>query len=147
MAEAAGSSILHTTILPAALLIVTPPITGLIWYTDTRLDGSITRLAEWIGSAGIVAVLAQALGPVALGSPAAWAIIAVFAALELLLMRALPGPMSDGPVTPMGEIPHYKANGVAAFAVTILLFLLFSLGFGVFRQRSSLTTSANSSAR
>jgi 7-dehydrocholesterol reductase len=114
------------------LLVVTPPITGLIWYTDTQLDGSVTRLVEWSASAGIFSALAQALGPIALGSPAAWAMIAVFAAVELLLMRVLPGPMSDGPVTPMGEIPHYKTNGLAALAVTILLFLLFSLGFGVF---------------
>jgi 7-dehydrocholesterol reductase len=38
-------------------------------------------------------------------------------------MRLLPGKRFEGPVTPGGNVPVYKANGVAAFAVTLALFL------------------------
>ena len=70
----------------------------------------------------VLTTIAEAWGPVALGSPAAWSMIAGFAALQLALMRLLPGATVYGPPTPTGHVPVYKANGVASFLVTLGLF-------------------------
>src|SRR5215831_7192036 len=125
-------SLLRTTILPAAIMLLLPPSVGLIWYTHTRLEGSVVRLAQWFATAGPGAVLEQVWGPIIFGSPAAWAMIGVFAVLELLLLRLLPGRLSEGATTPAGEVLVHKANGIAAFAVTIALFLLCSFGLKLF---------------
>src|SRR5438128_2403505 len=122
----------RTTILPAALLVLTPPLTGLIWYTNAHLDGSVASLADWIGSAGIGEVLARVWGPIVLGSPTAWTMIAVLAAAELAFMRVLPGRRCEGSLTPAGNIPVYKANGFAAFVLTVSLFIGCSFGLGLF---------------
>ena len=125
-------SLLRTTILPAAIMLLLPPSVGLIWYTHTRLEGSVVRLAQWFATAGPGAVLEQVWGPIIFGSPAAWAMIGIFAVLELLLLRLLPGRLSEGATTPAGEVLVHKANGIAAFAVTIAFFLLCSFGLKLF---------------
>jgi 7-dehydrocholesterol reductase len=127
-----GLSLLHTTIAPAALMLLTPPVAGLVWFTDTKLDGSLVRLAHWMAAAGIGTVAADVWGPIVFGSPIAWAMIGVFAALSLALMRALPGRPSEGPITPAGAVPVYKVNGIGAFLTTIALFLLCSFPLGLF---------------
>ena len=56
------------------------------------------------------------------GTLEAWKIIGAFAAFELALMRLLPGKTVKGPITPNGNIPEYKANGLLSFAVTVAVF-------------------------
>jgi 7-dehydrocholesterol reductase len=67
------------------------------------------------------------------GTRAAWTILAVFAAVQLLFMRVLPGKRFEGPVTPAGNIPVYKANGVAAFTATMALYCTVTFGLHLFR--------------
>jgi 7-dehydrocholesterol reductase len=52
--------------------------------------------------------------------------IAVFAAFQLLFMKVLPGKNIEGPITPKGNIPRYKGNGVPSFILTLALFLFSS---------------------
>jgi 7-dehydrocholesterol reductase len=47
-------------------------------------------------------------------------------------MRLLPGARFVGPVTANGNVPVYKANGVAAFVVTLLTFAGASWGLHLF---------------
>ena len=47
--------------------------------------------------------------------------LGIWAAAQMLLLRILPGKRWEGPVAPSGYVPVYKANGVAAFVVTIAL--------------------------
>lgn len=58
------------------------------------------------------------------GSAVAWKIILVFTVFELALMRILPGKTFNGPITPKGNVPVYKDNGVLAFIVTMATFAL-----------------------
>src|SRR5260370_17859747 len=58
--------------------------------------------------------------------------IGILAVVELALMRLLPGARFVGPVTANGNVPVYKANGVAAFVVTLGLFCGASFGLGLF---------------
>jgi 7-dehydrocholesterol reductase len=114
--------LLRRTVGPLLLLLGAPPFVMLLWFTHVHLGGSIAALGALMAEQGVLTTIAEAWGPVALGSPAAWSMIAGFAALQLALMRLLPGATVYGPPTPTGHVPVYKANGVASFLVTLGLF-------------------------
>lgn len=52
-----------------------------------------------------------------------WRMVTAFLAFELLLLRALPGAAFAATVTPSGHRPVYTANGVPAYAVTLVALL------------------------
>jgi 7-dehydrocholesterol reductase len=120
--ERVGPRWLRQTVVPAALLLACPPAVMLVWHTHVALGGSLAALLAEFARDGFFATLWAVWGPVFLGTRTAWAMIGSFAAVELVLMRVLPGKTFLGPVTPMGNVPVYRANGVAAFAVTLTLF-------------------------
>jgi 7-dehydrocholesterol reductase len=70
--------------------------------------------------------------PYFLGTASAWKIIGIFAAFELALMRLIPGKLFKGPITPEGNTPIYKANGIACFLITYLTFYLLSFKLKLF---------------
>lgn len=123
---------LRRTIAPLFLIVVCPPTVILMWHTNVDLEGSFAALGHEFAQRGFLQTLWGAWEPVFFGTPAAWTIIGVFAAFELLLMRALPGARFEGPVTPAGNVPVYKANGVAAFVVSMAAFAIASWGLGLF---------------
>ena len=114
----------HTTLVPLFLLLVCPPTAIVFWHVNVDLGGSFAAFADLCLTDGVLATLWSAWEPVFFGTPTAWALIGVFAALQLALMRLLPGADFRGPPTPSGHVPVYKANGPLAFAVTMGLFAL-----------------------
>jgi 7-dehydrocholesterol reductase len=131
--ERVGPRWLRQTLLPAFLLTVCPPTALVVWYTHTALGGSLTALVSLVQRDGLLEAFGAIWAPVFFGTRTAWKIIGIFAAVELLLMRLLPGARLVGPVTANGNVPVYKANGVAAFGVTLALFCCASFGLGLFR--------------
>jgi 7-dehydrocholesterol reductase len=121
--ERVGPRWLRQTLLPLTLVTLCPPFVMLLWHTHTALGGSLLALLRELGRDGVFATLRAVWGPRFFGSSTAWAILAVYAGLELTLMRVLPGKPFQGPVTPTGNVPIYKANGVAAFVITLALYL------------------------
>jgi 7-dehydrocholesterol reductase len=121
-AERVGPRWLRQTLIPALLITVCPPTVILLWHTHVALGGSLAELVRAFARDGFFSTLVAIWRPVFFGTRAAWEIIGVFAATELVLMRVLPGKPFHGPVTPMGNVPVYKANGVAAFTTTLALF-------------------------
>jgi 7-dehydrocholesterol reductase len=130
--ERVGPRWLRQTLIPAFLITVCPPTSLVVWYTHTALGGSLAALVSFFRHEGFFAALAQIWGPVFFGTGQAWTIIAVFAAVELALMRLLPGARFVGPVTANGNVPVYKANGVLAFLVSLALFAGASFGLHLF---------------
>lgn len=120
------------TLFPLFLLIVCPPASFLFWYTSVFLDGSFSQLGYLMQEQGIFTIIYNICAPYFFGSKEAWTMIAVFALFGLSLMRLLPGKNFYGPVTPAGNIPIYKANGVLAYAVTLTTFFLCSFQFHLF---------------
>lgn len=96
------------TLFPLFLLSACPAFVLLVWHALTAGDGRLSALLEF-------EVMLRHFG----GTPRAWAMIAAFAAFELILMRVLPGTRVEGPPTPSGHVPVYTANGPLAFAVTL----------------------------
>jgi 7-dehydrocholesterol reductase len=130
--ERVGPRWLRMTLVPAALIAICPPTAILVWYTHTALGGSLVALGRLVAHDGAATAIGKIFGPVFFGSKTAWSVIAVFAATQLLLMRALPGKPFYGPLTPKGNVPVYKANGPLAFAVTVALFVCASFGLHLF---------------
>src|SRR3984957_8712050 len=130
--ERVGPRWLRQTLVPAFLLSVCPPTALVVWYTHTALGGSLSALVAMFRQEGVLAALAHIWGPVFFGTRTAWELIGVLAAVELTLMRALPGARFVGPVTANGNVPIYKANGVLAFLVTVALFAGASFGLHLF---------------
>lgn len=120
--ERVGPRWLRQTLVPAALITVCPPAAFLIWYTHTVHRGSLAALYQQILSDGLIPTLMAIWRPVFFGTPTAWSIIGIFAAVQLILMRVLPGKPFHGPVTANGNVPVYKANGVPAFVTTLALY-------------------------
>ncbi|KAJ9708372.1 hypothetical protein PVL29_000425 [Vitis rotundifolia] len=53
----------------------------------------------------------------------AWKLIACYAAFEAALQLFLPGMTVEGPISPCGNRSVYKANGMQAYAVTLITYL------------------------
>jgi len=117
---------------PLLLITFCPPIVMLVWHTNISLGGSVEKLASLFVQNGFFSTLYQIWSPVFFGTAEAWKILATFAAVELFLMKALPGRKIAGPVTPKGNVPIYKANGISSFICTIALFYLGSSQFNLF---------------
>jgi len=127
MSKSSSLSQLHL-IVPAALMLLCPPFALLLWHSFTHLDGSLFNMLSALSLETIRVVYL----PILFGSPTSWLMILSFAAFELMLMRVLPGFEFKGPVTPKGNIPVYKANGIAAFVITVVAFCVCSFQFGLF---------------
>ncbi|MBA2711475.1 MAG: 7-dehydrocholesterol reductase [Tatlockia sp.] len=120
---------LRNTLGPLFLILVTPTAALVIWYTNAYLSGSFIKFWQLVESKGFLPSLYSIWKPVFFGSQTAWSIIAIFMVFQLLLMRLLPGKTFYGPITPKGNRPVYKANGILAFCTTLLCFCLSSFYF------------------
>ena len=118
---------IRTTLGPLLLILFTPPAAILFWIVCTfePFNGSLIPL---LSAAGWSSVAQHWPWP---SLPAA-AIVLTFLAVELILLQALPGQVFEGPLTPSGNRPRYKLNGVAAWFVTLALFFGCSFGLHLF---------------
>src|SRR3990167_4450728 len=123
---------LRNTLGPLFLMSVCPPFVMLMWYTNTSLNGSALQLWNTISQHGLFTTLYRIWQPYFFGSTTAWLMIATFAIFQLILMKAVPGKPFAGPVSPKGNIPIYKANGFAAYLITMLTFFACTFVFNLF---------------
>lgn len=120
-----ASRFVRMTLGPLLLMLVTPPAAIVFWIVCTHLDGSLARL---FSAEGLRVAIERFPAP----TWKAAAILATFLGVELALLLALPGRTFEGPLSPTGARPKYKLNGVAAFFVTLGLFLGASYGLRLF---------------
>lgn len=124
--------ILRTVIGPLLLMTGCTPFVMLMWYTNTALDGSFYNLMNLMSDTGVITTIYKIWQPVFWGSKTAWQMIAIFILFELCLLKLLPGRIFHGPLTPKGNTPIYKANGVSAFLITVITFLISSVYLQLF---------------
>ncbi|WP_068470219.1 7-dehydrocholesterol reductase [Candidatus Protochlamydia phocaeensis] len=117
---------------PLFLILVCPPAVFAFWYTNVFLDGSFLRFGQFVTEQGLWKTFSTIWFPYFFGTPEAWKILGVFAGFELALMRLLPGKRYEGPITPAGNIPLYRANGLPAFAITLFMFITCSFYLKLF---------------
>jgi 7-dehydrocholesterol reductase len=107
---------------PLLLMLITPPFSILYYHTVSQLDGDFLKLARDFYQTGIFRTLYK-IWPSA-WLPGVWQCVLGFAALQLALMKVLPGPQFLGTLTPHNVRPVYKANGMASFLTTIALLVV-----------------------
>ncbi|KAF3362927.1 7-dehydrocholesterol reductase [Chlamydiales bacterium STE3] len=112
------------TIIPLFLMTACPPAAILFWFTNVYLQGSFENLWLLFTLKGMFKTIYEIWAPLFFGTKEAWQMIAAFSALQLFLMKAIPGKTFYGPITPKGNVPVYKANGVTCFFITLVLFYL-----------------------
>ncbi|AUH72511.1 7-dehydrocholesterol reductase (7-DHC reductase) (Sterol Delta(7)-reductase) (protein DWARF 5) [Legionella sainthelensi] len=123
---------IRNTLGPLFLILVCPVFVMLMWYANTQLEGSLLALWNLMLQNGFSQSIYSIWQPYFWGSAIAWKIIIVFIVFELALMRLLPGKIFHGPISPKGNVPVYKDNGLFAFIVTMATFCIASLGFNLF---------------
>ncbi len=119
-------------IVPPLLLFLCPAFAMILSYTITELNGSSYALFTLIKSEGWISLLKKAWFPYIFGSKVAWSYIFPYAVFQLILMRVLPGKETKGPVTPAGNVPVYKANGLLSYFVTLAAFFGCAYGLNLF---------------
>lgn len=123
---------IRNTLGPLFLILVCPFFVMLMWYANTQLGGSFLALWNLILQQGFLQSIYSIWQPYFWGSAIAWKLILVFVVFELALMRLLPGKIFHGPISPKGNVPVYKDNGLVAFIVTMATFCITSFGFNLF---------------
>lgn len=114
----------NRTVVPLFLILVTPPFAMLFWHTNVKLNGSLMALWHELLDKGFFTLISEVWFSRFFGTAQAWKMIGIFAALQLILMKVLPGRKYTGNPTPMGNIPQYKDNGLLSYLVTFALFFL-----------------------
>ncbi|KTD24872.1 7-dehydrocholesterol reductase [Legionella maceachernii] len=123
---------LRNTLGPLFLILVCPPFVMVMWYTNTKLEGSFVTLGNLILEEGALRTLYHLWQPHFWGSGPAWMMISCFIVFEAALMRLLPGKRFQGPLTPKGNAPIYKENGFLAFVITLVTFSFATFGLHLF---------------
>jgi 7-dehydrocholesterol reductase len=120
---AGNGSWLTTHLVPLLLLVFSPPFCVLLWVVITHYDGSVLEA---------IAAGPELLSKLPRPSLTAAGLLLGWLVFQLLLLVALPGKRHLGPVTPRGNRPEYRLNGVAAFIVTHVVWF-GATGLGLFR--------------
>lgn len=120
------------SLFAAFLMLSTPVAAMLLWYTLAKLDGSILRLWGEFRDRGVLHVLDRAWLDHFWGSATAWKILGIYIPLQVIMLKFLPGKPYQGPITPMGNLPQYRDNGLLSFGISVGLFFLCSQGLHLF---------------
>jgi len=118
------SNFFNRTIVPIFLMAVTPPFAMLLWHTNVNLDGSFINLWNELLAKGFFSLINDVWFSRFFGTATAWKMIGVFAVLQLLFMKVLPGKKYLGNVTAHGNVPEYKDNGLLSYVLTFTLYFL-----------------------
>ncbi|XP_059280999.1 7-dehydrocholesterol reductase-like, partial [Lycium ferocissimum] len=110
-----------------SLLSFTPPFVILMWYTNVHADGSILKTFNHLRENGLQGLINIWPKPTAIAGK----LIICYALFEAALQLLLPGKRVEGPISPTGHKPVYKANGMAAYAVTLITYISL-WWFGIF---------------
>src|SRR3990167_3306540 len=123
---------IRSTLGPLLLILLCPPFVMLMWYTNTELGGSLGDLLDLMTQQSVFQVTYTIWKPYFWGSATAWAVISCFVVVEITLMCLLPGNTVYGPISPKGNVPVYKSNGILAFFITIMGFCIATFWLRLF---------------
>lgn len=119
---------LFRTLVPLFLMFFSPNLVVLLWYTAAKCRGSFFVLFDRLTSDGIYEGVTKIWLDIHIASPLSVAIIVGYLLWALVLMIVVPGPQSQGPVTPNGNVPIYKDNGFTCYVITMVAFWMVAIG-------------------
>ena len=130
--QSVSYTVTGSTFVPAFLVFVCPVFAMVFIRIIVEFDGDLLEFARVAARDGPLLMLKTSLFPYVFGSRKACEFILPFAAFQLLLMRLVPGKTTRGPVTPAGNVPIYKANGLLSYFITLAVFCLCGFVFKIF---------------
>jgi len=113
------------TALPLFLILVCPPTVIVLWMITVHFNGSFTLFFTTADLDTILALIPRPTWRAA-------RLLLFWAVLQAVLLIVLPGKTHYGPVTPKGNRPRYKLNGIPAYIVTHGLLYLGAYPLGLF---------------
>jgi 7-dehydrocholesterol reductase len=119
-------SALRRIIVPLLLMLGCPPAVIVVWMIAAHFDGSVLAFFRDIDWQTFWRLCPRPTWEAA-------RMILIFAVMEGLLLVLLPGKIHHGPVTPAGNRPRYRENGLAAWVATHAILLLAAYPLGLFR--------------
>jgi 7-dehydrocholesterol reductase len=102
---------------PIFLMAVTPPFSIVVWHLLTARQGDWIGFCREVSARGFVTVLTETWPTP--WNPTIWQWIGYFLLFEILLLKLVPGKTFVGNVTPQGNRPIYKANGLQCYFLTL----------------------------
>jgi 7-dehydrocholesterol reductase len=121
-AQSAFIGFLRTTVIPLALMIISPPAVQFVWVATTQYNGkALAALKD-----DPAALWARFPAP----SKAGAALAGAFLLLQVTILVVFPGETFTAIPTPMGNRPQYKLNGPSSFFFTqVALFAAHAAGW------------------
>ncbi|XP_052778209.1 uncharacterized protein LOC128215561 isoform X2 [Mya arenaria] len=120
-------NILNKIVFPLSLVLLTPQIVILYWYTNDQCGGSYSTLFSRFREGSSLDHLIQIWGSINIFNKFTFSVIFAYCAWVLFWMKVLPGKTVYGPITPKGNIPEYKDNGLLHYMVTMVGFALLTI--------------------
>jgi 7-dehydrocholesterol reductase len=106
---------------PLFLMTAPPLFIFVLWHLQFHCNGDLTVFWNFVMSDEFTFYgNKKSLIPSPF-DPTAWKMILGFSALELTLMKVVPGEVFRATVTPKGNIPIYIANGFQCFVITLAI--------------------------
>ncbi|CAI9731649.1 7-dehydrocholesterol reductase [Octopus vulgaris] len=112
---------IERTVLPLLLMLFTPNLVMILWYTAAKFDGSITHCLHHLLKDSLLTGLLNIWTEVSIGSSFALIIIFAYSLWAIITMKILPGNLVKGSITPKGNVPIYIDNGFLYFSLTIVV--------------------------
>ena len=109
------------TIGPLFLMATTPAFSIVFFHVCANMNGDFLAFSQLCYNNGLFSTI-HAIWP-SPWDPQACKMIGSFLGFELLLQRFMPGKMFKATVTPQGNQPIYKANGMASYVFTLVTLL------------------------
>ncbi len=117
---------------PLLLITICPPLVMLVWYTNVSLDGSVLKLCTLFAQDGVFSHDLQHLEPCVLRYSGGLEDPSDLCRCGIISDEGIAGRKVNGPVTPQGNVPVYKANGISSFVCTMGLFYFGASQFKLF---------------
>jgi len=118
------------TLGPLFLMAAAPTFSIVFFHVCANMDGNFIEFVQLCWDQGLLSTLWDIL-PTPF-DPLVLQMISGFMIFELLLQKYMPGKDFTATVTPTGNVPVYKANGVESYVFTLLT-LIVGTYYGVFR--------------
>lgn len=125
---------------PLLLMITTPCFSIVFFHVCTEMQGNFVAFAQkcWQetqqqqqeggSSSSIIGGFIQVLRDIWPDpwDKTVWKMIFCFMSFQLALMKLVPGQRFEATLTPKGNLPVYKANGVACYLITLATLILLA---------------------
>jgi 7-dehydrocholesterol reductase len=105
---------------PLFLMAVTPVFSIVFYYVVAHMDGNFLAFAKLCQENG--PMVFYDIWPDAFDAET-WKMIGVYMAFEAVLQRFFPAKEFHATITPNGNVPVYKANGMQSYLLTMVLLM------------------------